>query len=101
MCEDLTEGKFSFPIIHAIRSDPRNTILLNILKQKTEKEEVKKFAVSYMRERGSFEYARDALRVLDEKAREEIARVDEAGEVHGKGAGLLKILDMMRLEGED
>ncbi|CEG76137.1 Putative Farnesyltranstransferase [Rhizopus microsporus] len=34
-CEDLTEGKFSFPIIHSIRTDPSNRQLLNILKQRT------------------------------------------------------------------
>eukprot|EP00126_Sphaerothecum_destruens_P012950 Sdes_comp22154_c0_seq1m20671 len=32
-CEDLSEGKFSFPIIHSILSDPMNTQLVNILKQ--------------------------------------------------------------------
>ena len=30
-CEDLTEGKFSFPIIHAIRADFSDTSLLSIL----------------------------------------------------------------------
>ncbi|KAI7517521.1 hypothetical protein KC331_g21659, partial [Hortaea werneckii] len=46
--EDLTEGKFSFPIIHSIRADPANLVLINILRQKTADEEVKKFAVRYM-----------------------------------------------------
>ena len=30
-CEDLTEGKFSFPIIHGIHSDPGSTKLISIL----------------------------------------------------------------------
>lgn len=30
-CEDLTEGKFSFPIIHGILSQPSSTKLLSIL----------------------------------------------------------------------
>lgn len=30
-CEDLTEGKFSFPIIHAIRSNPESHQLTRIL----------------------------------------------------------------------
>ena len=35
-CEDLTEGKFSFPILHAIhKSGPEDTRLLNILRQVT------------------------------------------------------------------
>jgi len=29
--EDLTEGKFSFPIIHGIRSHPENNLIMNIL----------------------------------------------------------------------
>ena len=28
-CEDITEGKFSFPIIHAVRSQPANHQLLS------------------------------------------------------------------------
>ena len=28
-CEDITEGKFSFPIIHAVRSQPGNHQLLS------------------------------------------------------------------------
>lgn len=35
-CEDITEGKFSFPIIHSIRSNPDDKRLINILKKRTE-----------------------------------------------------------------
>ena len=49
-CEDITEGKFSFPIIHSIRTRPKDHRLLNILKQKTDNVEVKQHAVNYMRE---------------------------------------------------
>ena len=28
-CEDLTEGKFSFPIVHSIRSDTSNQRILS------------------------------------------------------------------------
>lgn len=43
-CEDLTEGKFSFPIIHCIRADEEDTRILSILKKKTEDIEVKRYA---------------------------------------------------------
>ncbi|KAI5854006.1 isoprenoid synthase domain-containing protein [Tricharina praecox] len=70
-CEDLTEGKFSFPIIHAIHKDPSNMQLLNILKQRTESEDIKKYAVAYMDEKtGSFEYTRDVLQALHVRATE-------------------------------
>jgi len=59
-CEDLTEGKFSFPIIHAVRSSPfGNNEILNILKLRTEDLDIKRYAVSYMRDvTKSFEYTK-------------------------------------------
>ena len=60
-CEDLTEGKFSYPILHAIRAWPDDTRLLNILKQKTENTDVKRHAVEFMESVGSFEKTREAL----------------------------------------
>ncbi|PGH08551.1 geranylgeranyl pyrophosphate synthase [Blastomyces parvus] len=67
-CEDLTEGKFSFPIIHSIRSQPDNLQLINILKQKTTDEEVKRYAVNYMESTGSFAYTRKTVMQLRDKA---------------------------------
>lgn len=92
MCEDLTEGKFSFPVIHSIRSDPANMQLLNILRQKTTDEEVKRYAVAYMDSTGSFEYTRRVLAVLIERARR---MADELDEGRGKAEGVHKILDRM------
>ena len=62
LCEDLTEGKFSFPVIHSIRAAPENLQLINILKQKTRNEEVKRYAISYMEGTGSFEYTRGVIK---------------------------------------
>ncbi len=59
-CEDLTEGKFSFPIIHCIRtSDENDSRLLSILKQRTEDIELKKYAQGLMKSAGSLKYTRD------------------------------------------
>ncbi|CAK7244920.1 MAG: geranylgeranyl pyrophosphate synthetase [Sporothrix thermara] len=80
MCEDLTEGKFSFPVIHSIRTNPSNLQLLNILKQKTADEEVKRYAVAHMESTGSFEYTKKVLLVLTERARNLADALDE-----GKG----------------
>ena len=68
LCEDLTEGKFSYPIIHAIRMDPQNLQLINILKQQTESVEIKKHAVKYMEDMGSFEYCKETIKELRSKA---------------------------------
>lgn len=95
LCEDLTEGKFSFPIIHAITKTPENKELINILRMKTKDEEVKRYAVGYMRERGSFEYCKVRLRELRDRAEEMIEVVDRG---RGKGGGVKGILDRMSVE---
>ncbi|SPN97387.1 probable farnesyltranstransferase (al-3) [Cephalotrichum gorgonifer] len=94
LCEDLTEGKFSFPIIHAIRSDPTDLQLINILAQKTTDAEVKRYAVAYMERTGSFEYTRQVVRVLISRARK---LVDEIDAGRGKAKGMHKILDKMAI----
>ncbi|KAL8950079.1 MAG: hypothetical protein Q9222_003863 [Ikaeria aurantiellina] len=70
-CDDLTEGKFSFPVVHSIRNSPDgNNELLNILKQHTEDIRLKGQAVWYMQsETDSFEYTKDKLRTLHMEAR--------------------------------
>lgn len=87
LCEDLTEGKFSFPIIHAIRADDQNLVLMNILRQKTKDEEVKRFAVSYMERMGSFEHSKDSINDLKERAFKIIADLEKhAGGETGSSA---------------
>lgn len=68
LCEDLTEGKFSFPIIHSIRSQPDNLQLLNILKQKPQDDGVKRYAVKYMESTGSFAYTQKVVIQLRDRA---------------------------------
>ncbi|KAF2774123.1 terpenoid synthase [Teratosphaeria nubilosa] len=95
LCEDLTEGKLSFPVIHSIRSDPTNLVLINILKQKTENEEVKRYAMQYMEKTGSFAYTRRVLRGLTKKA---LMLVDEVEARGGRGEGVRSILERMRVD---
>ena len=96
LCEDLTEGKFSFPVIHSIRSDTGNLQLINILKQKTTDEGVKRYAVKYMEGTGSFEYTRRAIKELRMKAN---ALIDEMGKIDKEGADAVqKILDRIDVE---
>ncbi|KAI9487878.1 MAG: geranylgeranyl pyrophosphate synthase [Benjaminiella poitrasii] len=74
-CEDLTEGKFSFPIIHAIRKDITNRQLLNIIAQKPTSVEVKKYALEVIKKNGSFEYVRGFLHEKEEEVLNEIKRL--------------------------
>ncbi len=71
-CEDLTEGKFSFPIIHAIRnSAPGNNEILHILRKRTEDTAIKDYAVTYMRDvTKSFEYTKTVLQGLHNQLKE-------------------------------
>ncbi|KAL1983846.1 hypothetical protein VTN96DRAFT_9847 [Rasamsonia emersonii] len=92
LCEDLTEGKFSFPIIHSIRADPSNVQLINILKQKTKDEEVKRYALSYMERTGSFEYTRKVVAELRERA---LDLIDEIDGGQGEGDLVRAILEKM------
>ncbi|KAI7872706.1 geranylgeranyl pyrophosphate synthase [Spinellus fusiger] len=74
-CEDLTEGKFSFPIIHAIRADTSNRQLLNIVSQKPTSVEMKKYALEILKRTGSFEYVEEYLKGKEIEAYAEIERL--------------------------
>ncbi|KAE8375458.1 isoprenoid synthase domain-containing protein [Aspergillus bertholletiae] len=68
--EDLTEGKFSFPICHAVREGGRNRDdLLDMMRLKTEDMAVKLQAVHILDTAGSLDYTREVLYGLDRKAR--------------------------------
>lgn len=95
LCEDLTEGKFSFPIIHAIRSEPQNLVLINILKQKPRDDDVKRYAVAFMERCGSFAYTRRILRGLLKKAQTLVEEVDGG---RGKADGMRDYLEKLRVE---
>lgn len=89
-CEDLTEGKFSFPIIHSIRSNLEDPRIMNIIRQRTTDIEIKKYAVDLMERNGSFEYSRQVLTELDSQAREEIRHL-------GYNSYLIAVLDELKL----
>ncbi|KAK2717722.1 terpene synthase-like isoform X1 [Artemia franciscana] len=88
-CEDLTEGKFSFPIIHAIRTQPDDNQVINILRQRTTNPEVKLYCVNLLEKFGSLEYTRKTMMGLDDSARCEIKRL-------GGNPDLQKLLDELK-----
>lgn len=100
LCEDLTEGKFSFPVIHAIRADPSSHVLMNILKQKTTDEEVKRYALKYMETKGSFEYSRSVIEGLRKESYALIGDIEgKLGERGTEGADALrKVLEKLVLK---
>jgi len=73
--EDLTEGKYSFPILHCIRSQSNDDRVSRILRQRTEDIEVKKFCIRLLEEAGSFDYTKTVMRQLDSEICSEIERL--------------------------
>lgn len=74
-CEDLTEGKFSFPVIHAINTKPDDQQVINIIRQRPKDLEVKRYCVSLLEKFGSLQHTQETLRSLDNEARQEIAKL--------------------------
>nr|Q9C446.1 RecName: Full=Geranylgeranyl pyrophosphate synthase paxG; Short=GGPP synthase; Short=GGPPSase; AltName: Full=(2E,6E)-farnesyl diphosphate synthase; AltName: Full=Dimethylallyltranstransferase; AltName: Full=Farnesyl diphosphate synthase; AltName: Full=Farnesyltranstransferase; AltName: Full=Geranylgeranyl diphosphate synthase; AltName: Full=Geranyltranstransferase; AltName: Full=Paxilline synthesis protein G [Penicillium paxilli]AAK11531.1 PaxG [Penicillium paxilli] len=95
LMEDLTEGKFSYPIIHSIRASPESSELLDILKQRTEDEAVKIRAVKIMESTGSFQYTRETLSRLSAEARGYVKKLETS---LGPNPGIHKILDLLEVE---
>ena len=107
-CEDLTEGKFSYPIIHCIRSGDDGSInnsegdfpkssrgnqLLSILKQRTEDVDVKRYAQKLMFEAGSLHYTREKCTLLKKEIVQQIQDL-------GGNEPLLKVIEMLDVQVE-
>lgn len=95
-CEDLTEGKFSFPIIHCVRNGGENgsaARLLSILKQRTEDVDVKRYAQKLMFDAGSLRYTREKCTQL---------RRDIMGQIEELGGNkpLSKLIEMLDVQVE-
>ncbi|KAH8897627.1 geranylgeranyl diphosphate synthase [Thozetella sp. PMI_491] len=95
-CEDISEGKFSFPIIHSIRSHPQDLRLISILKQHSEDDMVKQYAVNYIESTGSFEYCRQKLTTLLHQAKEQLAALEAEQKCAGQLHGILELLAIKR-----
>ncbi|ORZ32029.1 geranylgeranyl pyrophosphate synthase [Catenaria anguillulae PL171] len=93
-CEDIEEGKFSFPMIHSIRSTPHDRQLLNILKQRPTDRHLKDYALTLLRETQSLEYTRKYLCALDAQIAGWIQEL-------GGNDGLAKLLVYLRREYAD
>lgn len=89
LCEDLTEGRFSFPIIYGIRVKQDNQLLLNVLRQRTEDAMVKQQTVHYLRDIGVFSYTREVVAQLHQSATHIIE--DLSKEKPEKSADSLKV----------
>ncbi|KAG8805225.1 geranylgeranyl pyrophosphate synthetase [Serendipita sp. 399] len=93
--EDLTEGKFSFPLIHSIRSNTSNRQIINVLQKRPSTPTTKRYAVDYMQNvTDSFSYTRSVLAILDKQIREEVQRL-------GGNPKLEALLDQLKVPEEE
>jgi len=87
--EDLTEGKFSFPIIHAINADSECNLIPSVLRRRPTTPTLKMYAINYLRDKTmSFHYSRSVLSALEEQMRKEISRL-------GGNEALVRIIDRL------
>lgn len=113
--EDLTEGKFSFPVVHGVRADMSNrqilsestrppvlnpvmelrSTTLDVLQKKTQSMSLKSHTVEYLRNHTkSFVYTRSVLLNLHSQVEAEISRL-------GGNKGLSKILEVLNVPEEE
>jgi len=74
--EDLTEGKFSFPVVHGVRADPSNRQILNVLQKRPTTPTLKKHVIGYLANTThSFTYTLSIMDTFREKVKRELERV--------------------------
>jgi geranylgeranyl diphosphate synthase type 3 len=73
-CEDLTEGKFSFPVVHHVLASPGDSRVLNILRKKTTDVALKQFAVRCLEESRSFTHALHFSEAVADRIRQRCAQ---------------------------
>ena len=87
--EDLGEGKFSFPVIHSIRSRPEDAQLLHILQQRSFNAHIKLCAIHIMEKTGSFDYTKRTMRRLVAQILDTVCSLDRG---QGRGKGIEELL---------
>ncbi len=92
-CEDLTEGKFSLPVIHSIYNSPtENSEILNILKLHTTDVNLKSYALWYMQtQTKSLEYTKERLNQFHDRAQAELTSIGMRNELMEALLGRLRL----------
>jgi len=89
--EDLTEGKFSFPIVHSVRADTSNRQVLNVLQKRPSTPTLKHHTIEYLRTRTrSLDYTFDVIQTIEKQVRSEVLRL-------GGNEKLGRILDQLEV----
>lgn len=76
-CEDFSEGKFSYPIVHAIQEKAVDgELLLGLLKLRTQDDTIKRRILSLLKEAGSIAYTKATM---DHLLTEIVLDIEECG----------------------
>jgi len=90
--EDLSEGKFSFPIIHGVRADMSDRRVLDVLQKRPTTPTLKINTIAYLKnETGSLAYTLGVLRTLEKQIGDEIQRL-------GGNPGLEEIIATLQIK---
>jgi geranylgeranyl diphosphate synthase type 3 len=80
-CEDLDEGKFSFPLMHFVNTRRHTHVLHELLRQRMDTGAMsgasKALVLEMLENSGSLEYTRQVLRMLYEQIKDCIGRVEK------------------------
>ncbi len=86
----MTEGKFSYPMIHAIVKNKDDLRLIDILRQRTTDLVTKKKAIELLEKFGSISYTMERIKSLDELCRKLILEF-------GNNQELIQLLDHLMI----
>jgi len=75
--DDLTEGKFSLPVIHAILFGKMGDELKDILRKRTTDDDMKRRAIKIMEESGSLDYTKKELASLEKDIESLMSKLGE------------------------
>ncbi|KAF8902614.1 isoprenoid synthase domain-containing protein [Gymnopilus junonius] len=90
--EDLSEGKFSFPVVHGIHANKSNRQILNVLQKRPTTPTLKIYTIDYLKHTTkSFDYTLSVLANLEAQTRAEIARL-------GGNKGLEALMDLLHVD---
>jgi geranylgeranyl pyrophosphate synthase len=98
-CEDLDEGKFSLPLIHALAHTDKTLQLRGLLRERHRKGkcsvEQKRFILGLMREAGSLTYVLHVLKSLHTELEHEVERLESIfGKANQEIRSMLTLLKM-------
>jgi len=74
--EDLTEGKFSFPVVHGVRADTSNRQILSVLQKRPASPTLKTHVINYLtNSTRSFAYTLSVMDMFKDKVTREVERL--------------------------